>query len=106
MADDPFSALADPTRRRIVEMLVRAGPSTATSLAGELDISRQAVAKHLQLLAGAGVAEFTRIGRETRFQARIEGFDPVTDWLTTVEGHWSQRLRLLADALEAEPDDG
>lgn len=102
MDADPFSALADPTRRRIVEMLVESGPATATSLASELDISRQAVAKHLQLLAGAGVAASNRVGRETRFEARVEGFGPVSAWLTEVEGHWADRLRLLARSLEAD----
>ena len=106
VADDPFSALADPTRRRIVEMLVEGGPTTATSLAGELDISRQAVAKHLQLLAGAGVAVSQRIGRETRFEARVEGFDPVSRWLHTVEGQWARRLELLAESLQPEVDGG
>lgn len=104
MTDDPFAALADPTRRRIVEMLVSGGPATATSLAGELDISRQAVAKHLQLLAGAGVAASERVGRETRFEARVEGFGPVNRWLETVEGQWTERLHLLAESVHRIDD--
>ncbi|MEM9563885.1 MAG: metalloregulator ArsR/SmtB family transcription factor [Actinomycetota bacterium] len=105
---DPFGALADPTRRHILELLVRDGPSTATALAGQLDISRQAVAKHLQLLAGAGVAESARVGRETRFEARTAGFDDIRRWLAQVESDWQGRLDRLSQSLSrAEaPDTG
>ena len=103
---DPFAALADPTRRQILELLVRDGPSTATALAGQLDISRQAVAKHLQLLAGAGVAAGERIGRETRFEVRPDGFRDVSSWIATMEDRWTARLGLLARSLQDEPDEG
>ncbi len=102
---DPFGALADPTRRHIVELLVRDGPSTATNLAGQLDISRQAVAKHLQLLAGAGVATSARIGRETRFEVSPDGFDDVRRWIARVEEQWSGRLELLSRSLSASDGD-
>lgn len=103
---DPFAALADPTRRQIVEMLVGAGPTTATALAGELHISRQAVAKHLQMLAGAGIATSERVGRETQFAASIGGFNDVRSWIDEVEGQWSNRLGRLARSLEQHPGDG
>ncbi len=98
---DPFAALADPTRRHILELLARDGPSTATALAGELDISRQAVAKHLQLLAGAGVADGQRVGRETRFEATPGGLAEVQRWIAHIEDRWTSRLDLLARSVEA-----
>ncbi len=97
---DPFAALADPTRRHILELLARDGPSTATALAGELDISRQAVSKHLQLLAGAGVANSRRIGRETQFEAIPDGLGDVQRWITRIEAGWADRLQLLARSLD------
>ncbi len=97
---DPFAALADPTRRHILELLARDGPSTATALAGELDISRQAVSKHLQLLAGAGVANSRRIGRETRFEATPDGLGDVQRWIARIEDGWTERLQLLARSLD------
>lgn len=100
---DPFAALADPTRRHILELLARSGPTTATALAGQLDISRQAVAKHLQLLAGAGIARSERVGRETRFEARPEGFDDIQRWIIEVEGRWTDRLKRLARSVENDP---
>lgn len=101
---DPFAALADPTRRHIVELLVEAGPSTATALAGQLDISRQAVAKHLQLLAGAGMTRAERVGRETRFEVVAGGFGDVRDWIARVEGEWAERLGRLAASVERRPE--
>jgi DNA-binding transcriptional ArsR family regulator len=101
---DPFAVLADPTRRHIVELLASGGPTTATALAGQLAISRQAVAKHLQLLAGAGIASSRRVGRETRFEARLDGFTDVRNWIAAVEGRWTERLALLAASLDV--DDG
>ncbi|MEM7275726.1 MAG: metalloregulator ArsR/SmtB family transcription factor [Actinomycetota bacterium] len=103
---DPFAALADPTRRQIVELLVDGGPTTATSLAGGLDISRQAVAKHLQLLADAGLASSERVGRETRFQATLSGLDDVRRWMERVESEWTGRLARLAAAVEDAADGG
>lgn len=97
---DPFAALSDPTRRQIVELLVGSGPSTATALAGELHITRQAVAKHLQLLAGAGIATSERVGRETRFEANLGGFADIRAWIDQIEGQWSTRLGRLAASLE------
>lgn len=98
-SNDPFSALADPTRRHLVEMLVGHGPTTATQLASELDITRQAVAKHLYLLADAGLATQSRQGRETHFEARPEGLSEVAEWISTTEQKWDARLQNLADSL-------
>lgn len=103
---DPFAAVADPTRRHILELLARDGPSTATALSGQLDISRQAVAKHLQILAGAGVATSLRVGRETRFEARPEGLTALQNWIAAVEQRWTGRLELLARSVESETDPG
>lgn len=100
---DPFAALADPTRRQIVELLVDRGPTTATALAGELDISRQAVAKHLTQLAGAGMAASERVGRETRFEATVAGFSSIRAWIDQVEGQWTARLQRLAASIEDDP---
>lgn len=102
VARDPFAALADPTRRQIVEMLAGNGPSTATGLAGNLDMTRQAVAKHLQTLADAGLATSERVGRETRFEATLAGLQDLRNWMDRVEDQWGDRLSRLAASLEAD----
>ncbi len=101
-----FAALADPTRRQIIEMLTSGGAGTATGLAGDLAISRQAVAKHLQLLQDAGLARSERIGRETRFESQPQALAEVTNWVASVENDWTTRLGLLQSALDdlVDPD--
>lgn len=100
MASDIFGALGDPTRRTLYQTLATNGPVTATALAANMDITRQAVAKHLGVLADAGMATSERIGRETRFEAKLEPLDEVSKWIDEVEGQWDARLRLLAASLE------
>jgi DNA-binding transcriptional ArsR family regulator len=99
--DDVFSALADPTRRAMFRRLVEDGPETATSLAADLPISRQAVVKHLQALGGAGLVTATRHGREVRYEAEPERLRSAVDWLVDTGERWDRRLdrlqRLLAD---------
>jgi len=100
MGDHVFAALADPTRRHLYQTLATQGPQTATSLASELLISRQAVAKHLHLLADAGMAKSERLGRETRFHAELEPLSEVQQWIATVETEWTSRLQRLASVVE------
>ncbi len=83
-----FSALADPSRRHVMEYLSMQGTATATELTGELPITRQAVAKHLATLAGAGLISSERHGRETRYR------------LTVVGREWDERLGALRSHLE------
>jgi ArsR family transcriptional regulator, cadmium/lead-responsive transcriptional repressor len=70
-----FGALADPSRRQVIGYLSQRGTATATELTGELPMTRQAVAKHLATLAGAGLVESERQGRETRYRLTEAGAD-------------------------------
>ncbi len=83
-----FSALADPSRRQVIGYLAERGTATATELTGELPITRQAVAKHLNALAGAGLVESQRHGRETRYH------------LTRTGEEWDERLDALRRHLQ------
>lgn len=100
VADNLFSALADPTRRTIIERLVSDGSSTATVLAGDLTISRQATAKHLNQLETSGLAISQKVGRETRYTLNPEPLRAVSEWVERVEGEWRSRLQLLASSLD------
>ncbi len=107
MIDQVFAALADPTRRHVYTELASNGPLTATALASDLAVTRQAVAKHLGILAEAGMASSSRRGRETQFEAVVEPLSDVQQWLSTVEGQWRMRLDGLAASLRtAERDPG
>ncbi|MEM7287411.1 MAG: metalloregulator ArsR/SmtB family transcription factor [Actinomycetota bacterium] len=99
--NDVFAVLGDPTRRSILERLSGDGPATATLLADEIGISRQAVAKHLNLLADVGLAVSERRGRETVFRAELGALDAVGSWLDRVQGEWKLRLDRLARRVES-----
>ena len=79
--DAVFAALADPTRRRLLTRLRQGGPRTATDLARDLPMSRQAVVHHLQALDGAGLVDARRAGREVRWSATTVGLAEAKAWM-------------------------
>jgi DNA-binding transcriptional ArsR family regulator len=88
-----LAALADPTRRQLLAALAARGTATATALAGQLPVSRQAVVKHLAVLSRAGLVAGQREGREVRYVARPEGLAATARWMTELAAEWDQRLR-------------
>lgn len=95
-----LKALADPTRRTMFERLNEQGPASASRLAEELPVSRQAIAKHLSLLLSAGLVERSEQGREVVFSASTEPLTEIDQWLKTVGSAWGTRLARLKDQLE------
>jgi DNA-binding transcriptional ArsR family regulator len=91
-----FSALADPTRREVVRSLASRPGLTASSLAGDLPMTRQAVAKHLNALSGAGLVQARREGRETRYTLTPAPLAEAIDWMASVGAQWDERLARLA----------
>jgi DNA-binding transcriptional ArsR family regulator len=98
--DSVFGALADPTRRRVVETLARGGTVTASGLAEQLPITRQAVAKHLSALRGAELVSSTRVGRETQYRLRPQPLDDAVEWMQSVSAEWDERLDALRHSVE------
>ena len=98
--DAVFDALSDPTRRRVVETLARGGTVTASGLAAQLPITRQAVAKHLSALSGADLVSASRIGRETHYKLRPQPLDEAAHWIQMVTAEWDDRLEALRRSLE------
>lgn len=94
-ADELWAAVADPTRRRLLDGLLAQGEATATTLAGDLPITRQAVAKHLGVLERAGLVEGRRAGREVRYAVRPERLDAATRWMSRVAAEWDDRLEAI-----------
>ena len=94
-------ALADPTRRQILDHLARTGPATVSELAATLPITRQAVAKHLAQLVDAGLLVAAEPeGRRVRYRARPEPLRAALAWLSALANRWDDRL----DALQAHLD--
>ena len=94
-----FSALADGTRRQLLTMLAEQ-PQSASGLARQVDISRQAVAKHLNLLEAASLIAPHRSGREIQFRVQPGSLGSTLEWMGKTTLVWEQRL----DRLEAELD--
>jgi DNA-binding transcriptional ArsR family regulator len=99
MSDDisvVFAALSDPTRRRLFEQLLEIPQGlTATELAEGAPVSRQAIVKHLQLLANAGLAVANRDGREVRYCASTGAAQHASTWLSVRASAWDRRLEGL-----------
>lgn len=94
-----FAALADPTRRQVIELLSRHPGMTASSLAGELPVSRQAIAKHLAQLREAGLATAEVSGRETRYRLTPEPMAGAMAWMAEAGAQWDARLERLRGQL-------
>jgi DNA-binding transcriptional ArsR family regulator len=101
-AGEVFAALADPTRRRVVDELSADGPLTATQLAERIPVSRQAIAKHVAALEEAGLAVGTRVGRERRYELRTEPFADAEAWMRAIGASWDRRLQAFERFVEAE----
>jgi DNA-binding transcriptional ArsR family regulator len=98
-ASDPagavFGALSDPTRRALLAAIADQPAATATELASELPISRQAVLKHLTALADAGLLDRERSGREVRYRVTPAPLSDAASWMAEVGGQWDARLATL-----------
>jgi DNA-binding transcriptional ArsR family regulator len=90
-----FDALADPNRRYVLQALASRETATATELAAELPVTRQAVAKHLAALNHAGLVESRREGRETLYQLTPAPLAAAMDWMAGVGAEWDTRLAAL-----------
>lgn len=98
--DAVFAALADPTRRQVIERLAAGSDVTATQLASEIPITRQAVAKHLGALTAAHLATAERHGRETRYTLVPDGLSDAAGWMADVGLRWDERLGALQKKVE------
>lgn len=103
MPDDVFTAMASPARRRLLELLAD-GPRTAGDLAAQFDLSRPAVAEHLQVLRRAALVRDEPVGRQRLYHLEPAPLEQVSAWLHPFERFWRGRLRSLADLLENEED--
>ena len=92
-----FAALADPTRRQVVRSLSRQPDLTASRLAGELPMTRQAVTKHPAALDRAGLVSARREGRETRYTLTPAPLADAMRWMDDVGAEWDARLAKLAE---------
>lgn len=102
-----WSAIGDPTRRQLLDVLLAEGDATATSLSEHLPVTRQAVAKHLAVLARADLVHATAVGREMRYRIDAAQFARAVAQLTAVGTAWDARLsriKRIAEAIQRTQD--
>ncbi|MGC0420984.1 ArsR/SmtB family transcription factor [Embleya sp. AB8] len=103
--DSVLVALADPTRRQLLDLLAAQGSATATTLAERLPVSRQAVVKHLAVLDAAGLVTGGRVGREVRYAVRPAALDATARWMAGLAAEWDRRLATIKRIAEAAERD-
>lgn len=94
MRRDVFQAIADPTRREIIGLLATKA-LTPTDVADAFDISRQAISKHMQILAECGLLVVSRQGRERLYEARLEPLNEVKNWVEQYHQYLDQKMDAL-----------
>ena len=99
-----LAALADPTRRRVLDLLGSRGEASASALADHLPVSRQAIVKHLATLERAGLVEGRRSGREVRYAVRPDRLGRTARWMADLAAEWDNRLGAIKRIAESEPD--
>jgi DNA-binding transcriptional ArsR family regulator len=101
IAPDPFAALANPVRRRILELLLE-GPTTVNALVDHFQLHRPSVSEHLQVLRKARLVRDERRGRQRFYHIEPLRLAEVQQWLKPFERSWRQRLQCLNDTLNEE----
>ena len=95
-----FAALADETRLELLMRLTRDGPGSIAALSAGSSVSRQAITKHLKVLADAGYVRSRRQGRERVWRLRREQLDEVRVWLDRLSAEWDEALGRLKSLVE------
>jgi DNA-binding transcriptional ArsR family regulator len=95
-----FAALGDPTRLALIDRLCQRGPMSIARLTEGMEVTRQAVAKHLRVLGDAGLARGTRVGRDHVWEIEPGRLDETRHWLAHIQGQWDLALARLKASLE------
>jgi DNA-binding transcriptional ArsR family regulator len=99
---DKFSALADPTRRKIVELLAREGQLNATEIAERFPVSPQAISQHLKVLREANLVQVEKRAQQRIYQVNPEAVVELEEWARQLRQLWDQRFDALEEVVEAE----
>lgn len=100
---DTFTALAEPSRRQIIEHL-KSGPATVNTLVDALSISQPMTSKHLKLLRTAGFVDMRPEGQRRWYALKPQAFQELDDWLKSFQNYWNEELDALESFLDNNPD--
>ena len=99
---DVYDAVADPTRRRLLDLLAQAGEMPLHELVRRFPMGRTAISKHLTILREAGLVEDRKVGRETRYRLNAAPLREIQGWVSFYERFWAQQIDRLKDLLEGK----
>jgi DNA-binding transcriptional ArsR family regulator len=102
--DAVLAALADPTRRHLLDLLSSHGEATATNLSELVPISRQAIVKHLGCLDDAHLVSSRRVGREVRYSVTSSALSSTAMWMAGLADRWDRRLARLKQVAEHQEE--
>ncbi|MED3563694.1 metalloregulator ArsR/SmtB family transcription factor [Bacillus xiapuensis] len=97
-----LAALADPTRRLLLDILAAYGGASATTLATQVTISRQAVVKHLSVLEKARLVSCDRVGREMRYTVYTQQLESTAQWMVSLASDWNRKLKSIKHRAEMD----
>ena len=101
---DPFEALADPTRRAILEMLARRGEMAAGDIAAQFEVSAPAISQHLKALREAGLVLVERRAQQRIYRINTDAMRDIEDWAARLTRVWERRLDALEKFLKSDQD--
>ncbi len=99
---DAFRALAEPRRRRVVEILAQRGKLSASQICDEFEVTPQAISQHLRVLREANVIQMERRAQQRLYTLNPHSMDPVQLWVADLTHLWNERLGRLGNALKAK----
>src|SRR6266542_3537839 len=99
---DAFSALADPTRRRIIELLANNGQLSATAIYGKFQVSSPAISQHLKVLREAKLVEMEKRAQQHIYQINPDAMSEIEEWVQKMTERWNARFSVLDEILEVE----
>lgn len=102
---DVFDAIADPTRRRLIQLLAEAEELPLHELTAQFPMGRTAISKHLTILKEAGLVLDRKVGRETRYRLNAAPLQEIQDWVAFYSKFWSTNLLRLNQLLEEEDEE-
>lgn len=99
---DVYAAIADPTRRKLLELLADADELALYELTAQFEMGRTAVSKHLTVLSEAGLVTVRKVGRETRYRINAAPLKEIKDWVSFYESFWTKKVSALKKILSEE----
>ncbi len=102
---EPFAAIADPTRRQIIETLAQQGQMSASDISARFDISKSGVSQHLKILKESGLVEMEAKAQFRLYKLKPEALEQMAAWIIRTRWMWSQSLSRLETQLREDGDD-